>query len=660
MERLSRMIAAVNLSKSFGGQVILSDVNVAVKPGQRVGLIGRNGTGKTTLLRILAGQFQPDRGNVSLGPGTQIGYLGQEGQLSPHRTLYAEMKHVFGWVDGLEREMRDLESQMEHLKGEALQECFNRYGHVQATYDHAEGHTIDARIRTVLAGMGFSAEDVDRPCREFSGGWQMRAALARLLLVAPTVLLLDEPTNHLDLQATEWLEQYLQEYKGSVVVVSHDRFFLDRVVNRVIELEDGHLEEYAGNYTFYLEESERRFDAQLAAYETQQKKLEHDMRFIERFRYKATLASRVKSREKMIERMERIGAPEATPRAMKISFAESTTSGRDALAAKGLKKSYGPIRVLDGLNLRIERGDRIALVGPNGVGKSTLLRLLAEIEPPDAGTVTHGFRLKSVYYAQHQAETLDASKTVLAEVSSAAPAALGPTMVRTILGCLLFSGDDVHKKVGVLSGGERSRVALARCVVTASNVLFLDEPTNHLDLSARESLLEALQGYEGTIVFISHDRHFMDGLATKIVEIENGVATVALGNYSDWRRGRTERKGGRGSGPPGPGRKPQTGGAKRHAVKTPPITASVAARSLVENGKRCPPPKWKVEALEEKIFSVEEKIASLTVRLADPVLYRNHAHEAAGLKARYDTLIAECRQLTDQWERLFSEENVTS
>jgi ATP-binding cassette subfamily F protein 3 len=634
------MISAVSLSKSFGGQVILADVSFSVNPGQRVGLIGRNGTGKTTLLKILAGHIEPDRGSVSLGPHTEIGYLGQEGQLSPDRTLYQEMLDVFSWVDELEREMRDLETQMETLQGDALQECFNAYAQVQARYDHAEGHTMDARIRTVLAGMGFRPEDSDRRCREFSGGWQMRGAMARLLLTAPTVLLLDEPTNHLDLQATEWLEQYLGEYKGSVILVSHDRWFLDRVVNRILELDDGAIDEYAGNYSFYLEESARRFETQLAAYENQQKQIEHDTRFIERFRYKATLASRVKSREKMLERMVRIDAPEAAPRPMKVSFAPATTSGRDALVAKGLRKSYGPIEVLDGITLKIERGERIGLVGANGAGKSTLLRLLAEHEKPDAGTINPGFRLQPVFYAQHQAEALNPNRTVIEEVGAVAPPGVDQTMLRTILGCLLFTGDTVYKRVGVLSGGERSRVALARCVVTASNVLFLDEPTNHLDLSARESLLEALQDYEGTIVFISHDRHFMDGLATRIVEIEDHKATAYPGNYSAYRA----RK-------PAAARASAPEPAKKKVAPPPPVAR--AQNPPPENGKKKPPPKWKVEALETRIFSLEEEIAGITMRLADPAFYQK-AEDATKLRSRYDQLVAECQALTKQWEEMLS------
>ncbi|NDD28634.1 MAG: ABC transporter ATP-binding protein [Proteobacteria bacterium] len=648
------MIAVTGLSKAFGGQVILDNVSFTVKPGQRVGLIGRNGTGKTTLLKILSGQLESDKGTVSLGPGVEIGYLGQEGQLDPDRTLYDEMMQVFAWVDAVEREMRDLELQMESLQGEALNACFDQYGKAQARFDHAEGHTIDARIRTVLAGMGFRSEDLERPCREFSGGWQMRGAMSRLLLTSPTVLLLDEPTNHLDLQAVKWLETYLSDYKGAVVLVSHDRTFIDRVVNRIIELDSGEIDEYAGNYTFYVEESTRRFEAQLAAYEAQQKKIEHDMRFIERFRYKATLASRVKSREKMLERMEKIDAPDAAPRAMKVSFAPATTSGRDAIMAKGVSKSYGALRVLEGINVKIERGDRVGLVGPNGAGKSTLMRLLVGAERPDAGTVNPGFRMQPVHYAQHQAEALNPDRTVLEEVSAVAPPMFDQTMVRTVLGCLLFSGDSVHKKVGVLSGGERSRVALARCVVTASNVLFLDEPTNHLDLSARESLLEALQGYEGTIVFISHDRHFMDGLATRIVEIEDGRASAHLGNYSDYRA----RKPARGVAAPARNEaKPKAAGAPARsapggpAPQAEPPTPVAAAAGRDE--KKKPPPKWKVDALEAKIFAMEEEIAGITMRLADPAFYQR-AEDASRLQTRYDVLVAECQKLTAQWEEMLS------
>ncbi len=634
------MITVSHLKKSFGGDVILSDVNLTLAPGQRIGLVGRNGCGKTTLLKILSNQLEPDSGTVVLGPGSRVGYLGQEGQLTPDRTLYEEMRALFKHVFMLEAALRSLETAMGEAHGGALAETMNEYARLQAEYDVAEGHLIDPKIRTVLAGMGFRQEDFDRRCREFSGGWQMRGAMAKLLLSEPTLLLLDEPTNHLDVSATEWLEEYLTSYPGAVLLVSHDRYFLDRVLNHIVELEDGMLADYRGNYSFYLEEKARRIEAQEAAYENQQKKLEHDRAFIERFRYKATLASRVKSREKMLEKMERVEAPKSEARGMYVSFTPASTSGRDTLVAKGIYKSYGAIDVLRDVGLKAERSDRIALVGANGAGKSTLLRILALVEPPDRGSVNPGFRLQPVYFAQHQAEALNRHLTPLQELEAAAPPGTDQTRLRTILGCLLFTGDEVHKRIEVLSGGERSRVALARCVAQPSNVLFLDEPTNHLDIVARENLLAALQQYEGTIIFISHDRHFMDELANKVVEIADGRATPYLGNYSDYRRKKPAQA------PPAAAPVPRPTPGRSVAIASAPAANG-------PNGKAPPPKqrnvnKWKIEALENKIFATEEEIGKLTEQMADPKL----GARAGEVRARYDKLRAEVEVLTREWEEL--------
>lgn len=618
------MISLVNVSKSYGGHTVLREVSLALVPGQRLGLIGRNGTGKTTLLKILAGQLEPDGGQVALGPGAQVGYLGQEGQLRPDVTLYQEMDALFEPVRALEAELRRLEGEMASERKDVME----RYARLQAEYEHAEPHTIDARIRTVLAGMGFSQGDFDRPCREFSGGWQMRGALARMLLQAPTLLLLDEPTNHLDLEAVEWLEQYLSRYSGIVLLVSHDRTFLDRTVNRVVELWDGELEDFPGNYSFYLEERERRRALQEAAYLAQQKKLAHDERFIERFRYKATLASRVKSREKLLEKMDLVDAPEDDPRPMRLSFKTFPDSGREALTAKSLSKSYGSIQVLKNLAVSIERGERVAIVGPNGSGKSTLLRLLAGHEPPDAGTVKHGHRLTPVFFAQHQAEALEGEHTVLQSLEEMAPPHTDQTRLRTLLGCLLFHADEVHKKVAVLSGGERSRVALARCIVRASNLLFLDEPTNHLDLSAREALTEALQDYPGTIVLISHDRTFMDALATRVLEMRDGQAVSYPGNYSDYARRR------------------------KAPVKTAAEQAeqNLKGRDLVPKARRggASPRQWSLPALEKKIFGLEEQLAGIVEEMARP----ENGPRLKELQQKYQSLSEECESLTKIWDEL--------
>lgn len=633
------MLQISRVTKSFGGDTVLDGLSFSVSPGEKVGLVGRNGCGKTTLLRIVCGTERADSGVVSVAPGCTVGYLGQEGQLEPARTLYDEMHAVFDDVRNLEDELRGVEEQMAAVEGAELEALLSRYGRLQSRFEHAEPHLVDARIRTVLHGMGFSDADMDRPCREFSGGWQMRGAMARLLLREPDLLLLDEPTNHLDLQAVEWLEEYLAVYPGCVVIVSHDRYFLDRVVKRILEIRAGEVHDFAGNYSFFLEERERRRELQRASYENQQKQLEHDRRFIERFRYKATFATRVQSRIKQVEKRDLVDAPDRDERGMKVGFVAAGTSGREVLSIRKVVKSYGPRKVLEGLSLEVERGERMALVGANGVGKSTLLRLLAGLEKPDGGTIRSGYRLSPVYYAQHQAEALNPDNTVLQEVDSAAPGHVDQTRIRTILGCLLFEGDEVHKKVGVLSGGERSRVALARCILTPSNLLLLDEPTNHLDLSARDALLDALEDYPGTIMLVTHDRHFMNELATCVVEIRDRQAFRYLGNYDAFRARRNKEL-----------QEIEDRRRREEEERQAKLRAANPKRGATPAG-RGGPLKWKLEALEKKIFELEEEVARLTAELSDPGLYARPA-EAAAKHEQYERLTAQVAELTAIWEEM--------
>ncbi len=636
------MLQISHVYKSFGGQVVLEDVGLAVPPGERVALVGRNGCGKTTLLRIVAGAESADAGTVVVAPGCQVGYLGQEGQLEGSRTLYQEMATVFGDVHALEAELRELEGRMAVCgEGPELEALLSRYGRLQARFEHAEPHLVDARIRTVLHGMGFRDLDLDRPCREFSGGWQMRGAMARMLLRDPDLLLLDEPTNHLDLAAVEWLEEYLQASSSTVLIVSHDRYFLDRVVRRVLELRTSAIHDFAGNYSYFLVERERRRELQAAAYAGQQKRLEEERRFIERFRYKSTLATRVQSRVKMLEKREQIEAPDRDQRALQARFQTTATSGREVLSIRRLEKAYGERPVLTGLNLEIERGERVALVGANGVGKSTLLRLLAGLEKPDGGTIRAGYRLAPVYYAQHQAEALDPHRTVLEEAEAVAPPSVTQTRVRTILGCLLFEGDEVTKLVGVLSGGERSRVALARCILTPSNLLLLDEPTNHLDLSARDALLEALEDYPGTILMVTHDRHFMNSLATCIVEIREGQAHRYLGDYDAFRARRNKEI------------KEDQEARDRLRREQERRAPPARRRGQAETGGP-KPIRWKLEALEKRIFELEGQVAQLTEDLADPGLYAR-PDEADLKRQQYEKATAEVAELMQIWDEMAEE-----
>lgn len=639
------MLQISQISKSFGGQVVLEDVGFAVSPGERVALVGRNGCGKTTLLRIVARAESADTGTVVVAPGCQTGYLGQEGQLEGARTLYQEMASVFGDVHALEAELRELEGRMADCgEGPELEALLSRYGRLQARFEHAEPHLVDARIRTVLHGMGFRDSDVDRPCREFSGGWQMRGAMARMLLRDPDLLLLDEPTNHLDLAAVEWLEGYLQASSSTVLIVSHDRYFLDRVVRRVLELRSGALHDFTGNYSDFLIERERRRELQAAAYANQRKRLEEERRFIDRFRYKASLATRVQSRVKMLEKRELVQAPDRDERALEARFQTTATSGREVLSIRRVEKAYGQRPVLTGLSLEVERGERVALVGANGVGKSTLLRLVAGLEKPDAGTIRAGYRLAPVYYAQHQAEALDPHRTVLEEAEAVAPPSVTQTRVRTLLGCLLFENDEVNKLVGVLSGGERSRVALARCILTPSNLLLLDEPTNHLDLSARDALLEALEDYPGTILMVTHDRHFMNQLATCVVEIRDGQSHRYLGDYDAFRERRNKEL-----------RQEEEARERARREKEEVERRRAASRPRGQTPpKGSKPIRWKLEALEKRIFELEGLVARLTGELSDPGLYAR-PEEADRKRQEYDKASTEVAELMQIWDDMAEE-----
>jgi ATP-binding cassette, subfamily F, member 3 len=636
------MLSAIEISKHFGERTLLDKVQFTLKPKERVALVGRNGCGKTTLLKIMAGLEGSDSGKVVLVPGYRLGYLGQEGQLEAEIPLYQELGKVFDELRALEVRLRELESKMSlHL---ATDQDLSDYSRLQEQVLNAEPHLQDARIRSIAFGLGFSVTDLEKLCGQFSGGWQMRGALAKLLLSQPDVLLLDEPTNHLDIEGVEWLEQFLLDFAGAVLIISHDRAFLDKVANRTVELSDGELEDFSGNYSYYLEESARRFDLQLNAYKNQQKKLVQDRRFIERFRSKATLATRVKSREKMLEKIDMLDLPKPEQRAIRISFEQGHDSGRASLTAKGLTKSYNDQPVLTGISIALERGEKVAIVGKNGCGKSTLLRILCQEEAPDAGKVQAGYRLIPAYFAQHQAEALAVAHTPLEELSSVAQRGTTETQLRSLLGSLLFQGDDVYKKIQVLSGGERSRVALAKCMVKPSNLLFLDEPTNHLDINSRDVLLSALEEYAGSILMVTHDRYLMDQIATSIWEISDGQLRVFKGNYTEYRRDRDKL-------------------AAATVVSSKPASQSKTkpVSPITSNGMGvkvvAPAPKkanyWKLEALEKKIFQLEEEMGKLSSELSLPENQSDYTM-LQKLQDDFEAKQTQCNELTELWEQMVS------
>jgi ATP-binding cassette subfamily F protein 3 len=538
------MIHVEGLNKRYGERILFEDVSWHVKKRDRIGLSGPNGSGKTTLLRMLAGLQEADSGQIRMASDTTIGYLPQDGIVHHGRTVYDEVVLAFEEILALKAEQHRIEDALAHATedGDGHDRLLERYAEVTERFKHLGGWETDARVADVLKGLGFSLADQQRKTEEFSGGWQMRIALAKLLLARPNLLLMDEPTNHLDLPARNWLEEYLADYPGSVVLVSHDRYFLDATVKRITEVGLKTLTDYHGNYSHYVTEHAARMQRLRESHRRQSEEIEKVEVFINRFRYQATKAKQVQSRIKQLDKVERIELPPERKK-IRFRFPESPRPGRVVLETKGLRKAYGDNVVLRQLDLMVERGDRIALVGPNGAGKSTLMRILAGTLRADEGVRLEGHRVVLDYFAQDQAAVLNPTRTVIEEMSSHSSVSMGP-MIRGILGGFLFAGDDVYKKVAVLSGGERNRLALAKMLLTSSNVLLLDEPTNHLDLDSKEVLLEALADYGGTLVFVSHDRYFVDNLATKVIEVGGGEALLYPGGYEDFLYWKKQREAG--------------------------------------------------------------------------------------------------------------------
>ena len=527
------MIHVEGLSKRYGARVLWENVNWHVRKNDRIGLCGPNGAGKSTLLKILAGLEEYDSGQVRMATDLTIGYLPQDGIAHQGRTLHAEVSLAFAPLLALKSEQHTIEATLEHEDPGTTEEehlaLLDRYAEVMERFKQAGGFEMDIRIAGVLRGLGFKPTDHPRPCEEFSGGWQMRIALAKLLLQRPNLLLMDEPTNHLDLPACNWLEEYLHDYEGSVVLVSHDRFFLDSVVKRITQVELRTLTDYHGNYSKYLVDYQANLENLLESHRRQSEEIERTEAFINRFRYQATKARQVQSRIKQLDKVERIEIP---PQRQKIHFhfPEAPKAGRVVLDVKGLRRAYGDNVILDSVDFTVERGDRIALVGPNGAGKSTLIKILAGELPFQKGERKLGTNAKIGYFSQHRADTLDPDLSILDELKRCAPE-IREDEARSILGSFLFKREDVHKKCKILSGGEKSRVNLVKFLVDPPNVLLMDEPTTHLDIWAIEGLILALQRFEGTLVFISHDVHFIRSLATKVLHINAGTVTSYAGGY---------------------------------------------------------------------------------------------------------------------------------
>ena len=530
-----------NISMRFGAKVLFDEVSLRVAGKDRVSLVGSNGAGKSTMLKVIAGLIKPDEGEVAVSKHTTVGYLPQEGIEYTGKTLYEEVYSSAGDINAIQEEMRQIEKEMEEFQdtmSDEFMDLINEYGELQERFQMLDGFKIKSKIEKILIGLGFGEKDFDRETAEFSGGWQMRISLAKLLLNNPSILLLDEPTNHLDIESLIWVENYLKAYQGAIVMVSHDRSFLDNITERTVEISLGNVTEYSGNYSFYKREREVRKELLENQFNNQQSYLKQQEKFIERFRYKATKSRQVQSRIKLLDKIDLVELEdeEAT---VNFNFPPATHSGKISLEISELTKSYdGTFNVLENIDLIIPRGEKIAFVGVNGAGKSTLMRIIAGIEKYE-GEVKLGHLAEIKFYAQNQAEELDSAKTVLQTMEEAARGDIIKNL-RSILGSFLFRGDDVFKKVGVLSGGEKSRLALAKMLIEPSNFLVFDEPTNHLDMKSKEVLMNALQKYEGTVVIVSHDREFIDGIVDKVIEVKNKKIRTYFGNATDYLKAKDD------------------------------------------------------------------------------------------------------------------------
>lgn len=627
------MLSVNNLSYYIGGRALYENASMFVRPKDKIGLIGLNGRGKSTLLRLINGEYSADAGSISKSNECTLGFLNQD------LLSFQTEDSILTVAMGAFREVVDIERQIEtiikKLETEYSDELVEKLSKLQEQYDHLGGYTIQSKAEEVLEGIGFATADLHRPLKQFSGGWRMRVMLAKLLLEKPSLLMLDEPTNHLDLPSIEWVENYLRNYDGAVIIVSHDRTFLDNVITKTVEVTNSQLVTYEGNYSFYLEEKELRQEIQQNAFENQQQKIKQTERFIERFKAKATKARQVQSRVKALERMDRVEEVVDDTAAVNFRFKFSQQPGRYIVSLNQISKSYGPLEILKNTSINLERGDKIALIGANGRGKSTLLRILAGEEPVE-GERTMGFNVIKAFYAQHQLESLHVENEILEELVQAGSKKTEQEL-RNVLGCFLFSDEDVFKKIKVLSGGEKSRVALAKTLISEANFLLLDEPTNHLDFISENILIQALQQYQGSFVVVSHNRHFVSQIANKIWYIEDKQIKEYPGTYDEyeyWRKKNEAQQ-----------VKPEPPKAEKKPVEQPKKTNPPGHEALRKNLEK------DLRKVEEQIQKLEDKKATLESEMAQPEVFSDH-NALQKVQQEFNKTVAELEASNKVWEEV--------
>jgi ATP-binding cassette subfamily F protein 3 len=645
------MLAINQLSIQFGSKHLFKNVSVRVHPGEKIGLVGVNGAGKSTLLKIMAGVKHVDDGVLARSKNVSIGYLPQEiTAFPPGRTLFEEAQTAFAEALALQKELDQVNQDLGRIPPEnpGFADLLHRQGDLQHRLDQSDIFTMESQVERILLGLGFSQSDFGKDSISFSGGWLMRLMLAKILLAKPDLLLLDEPTNHLDIESLTWLEEFLQNHRGAMVMISHDRAFLDNLTTVTWEISLGELTIYKGNYSKYLVDKENRMIIKRAAYENQQAMIEQTMKFVDRFRSKATKATQVQSRLKQLEKIEIIELDE-TESSISFRFPPSPPSGRIVLEIEGLNKHFGPLEVFNDLSFSLQRGEKLAVLGVNGAGKSTLVKILAGLITPDSGTIRFGHNVAISYFGQHQAQELDPRYTIL-ETLSHVSNELSVTQTRSLLGAFLFRGDDVDKKVGVLSGGEKSRVALAKMIATPANLLILDEPTNHLDIQSQEVLQEAMRQYDGSIIVVSHNRYFANSFVSKVLEIKSGHGTIFDGNI-DYYLHKIHAEAAPTPQKAAAAPKPEPGSpSQEKQTKKGKESRKLQAELRQQKTREIAPLKKIVDRAEQEIEQLETRKAQLEQAMADPELYKDQ-DRFAELNNEYTALGRKLKRTYAEWEQ---------